>query len=150
MESHEHCLRMVQELEEEKESLLTHMERLEGEKSGLLCEQQRLRQQVSDAQNSQVPTQTQGLQVLMQEMLGSLTNWQQQVSGFTAWENAGMFSMNPGETFWTGHHGELGSPGNIGLDPANCWPWGSSDPGPDIVGLLIHNFGPKITCANLS
>jgi hypothetical protein len=119
MENHEHCLRMVKELEEENKSLLSHMQRMEGEQSGLLREQQRLRQQVSEAQNSQAPAQTFDLQGLMQEMLVSLTNWQQRVSGSNTLGNDGMLSVNPGDTFWTNHHEDLEPLGNAGSDPGN-------------------------------
>ena len=95
---------------------MTRVEQLEKERRELLNKQQQLQQELSDAQNSQAPIQTQeDLQQLLQEMLGTVSNWHQQAWGYMdASNNVAMSSILPdaGQELWTNQDGELGDLGN--------------------------------------
>lgn len=115
-ENHEHCLNTVAELERENGEMSKRVEQLGKDRRQLLSKQEQLHRELLEAQDSQTPVQAQdNLQRLMQEMLGTVNNWHQQVWGYMdASSNVAMSSIlpDPGQQLWTNQDGELGNLGN--------------------------------------
>ena len=95
---------------------MKRVEQLKKNKQELLNKQQQLQQELSDMQNFQTPIQTQeDLQRLLQDMLGTVNNWHQQVFGYMdAPDNVAMSSILPdvGQELYINQDGELGELGN--------------------------------------